>query len=1019
MFNVLSFWDDGIFPGGYSLRDILEFWWLGLILLITVTTLILGSYFFLNWLFGRMKFKEGDQEALAEYCKLRKIDKKELEGKSKEEIKEYKQERKNEEKQAFKEARGPVKNVIRWRKMRPWLIPVGVFVALFVFLAGSFLPSAAFKNLLFTLRGSHVDTYDSEVAKQAAKEAEKNVAVIEEEGLVLLKNTNDSLPLKAEGDEKIKVNIFGSCAYGLFYGNGGSGSFQTDGRVDAFPRVALKLEQAIKDEGMEINENLFNMIKNYYRNKSVSVAPSDYDIQCGFNKYNYREVVPSKAPYDYEPPVSAYNTAFSELGGKTLLEDAKEFSDTAIFCITRRGSEDEDMNLSDLQLKANETAAIEMLEANFENVIILLNVPTVIEARFLDNATIDSAIYMGHPGLTGTKAVAEALCGKINPSGHLVDTWPYDVTSAPSYQCFGNNTTLTHTGASSGKFNEYLEGIYVGYRYYVTRAKEDSNFKYEDYVQYSFGHGLSYTTFDKSITEFTIDESKQTITAVVNVKNTGSVPGKDVIQLYVNAPFNGGIEKSYYSLASFAKTNEIKPGESANYKLEIKFRDIASWSTEKGYYVLEAGDYEFSLRENVWDIAETATNNANARPMNLAEDVEFKTSYQTGKEYENIFADVEYGAGADPIQYLSRNDFEGTFKTTNQINRAAVSGKFPGGSSNATPGTSFTFQDNQIDEEVPEQGVQGDLTLKDLQNADWDDSRWEDLISQMSINDMERLIEYGGFQTVAIDSIGKIASKDYDGPGSAFHSGTGHPSEVIVACSWSTEVAKLMGESIGMEGAARGLTGWYAPGINTHRSPFGGRNFEYYSEDPLISGLMAGYTDQGCRKYGVYSYAKHFMCNDQENSRSGVFVWASEQALREIYARGFELYVDLGGIGIMSSFNCVGSWWAGANEALLTTLLREEWGFHGVVVTDYAGSNYMACNIGLRAGNDLWLTPSELSSSIDPSSVYSATPHDAVILFRRACKNILYACAHSNNVWTLEEYQAVGIDEIKKATDVS
>ena len=1001
-----SFWDKAIFPGGYSLSAIFEYWWLGLILLGVIALIGVSCYFFLNWLFGRMRFTEEDKMAFKNYRAVK--------GKEKKTI--------------AKETKGPVKNVIRWRKMRPWFIPAVAFVGIIAFAAGSVLPSAAFKNLIH--RDEVPDTYDSEAAKQAAAEAEKNVVTIEEEGLVLLKNTNNSLPLKAKaGEEKIKVNIFGSCAYGLFYGNGGSGSFQTDGRVDAFPRVALKLEQAIKDEGMEINPHLFNMIKNYYKNKSVSVAEVEYDIQCGFNKYNYKEVVPSKAPYDYEPPVSAYNKVFDELGGKSLLENAKEFSDTAIFCITRRGSEDEDMKLGDLQLKTNETAAIEMLKANFENVIILLNIPTVIEARFLENAEIDSAIYMGHPGLTGTKAVAEALCGKINPSGHLVDTWPYDVTSAPSYQCFGNDTTLSHTGASTGKFTEYSEGIYVGYRYYVTRAKEDPNFKYDDYVQYSFGHGLSYTRFDKSIIEFNVDKSKQKVSAIVEVKNIGDVAGKDVIQLYVQAPYyEGGIEKSYYSLAAFTKTNILKPTASETYKLEFSFRDIASWSKEKGYYVLEKGDYEFSVRENVWDLtltqaekesAETLTEYANVKTMKLSSNVVFKKSYQTGKKYENIFQDVEYGAGSEPIEYLSRNDFPGTFKTTSQINRAAVSGKFPGGASNMTGGRSFSFQDYLLDEDAPEQGVDNGLTLKDLQNADWDDSRWEDLISQMSINDMERLIEYGGFQTVAINSIGKIASKDYDGPGSAFHSGTGHPSEVIVACSWSTNVAKLMGESIGREGAARGLTGWYAPGINTHRSPFGGRNFEYYSEDPLISGLMAGYTDQGCRKYGVYSYAKHFLCNDQENSRSGVFVWASEQALREIYARGFELYVDLGGIGIMSSFNCVGSWWAGANEALLTTLLREEWGFHGVVVTDYAGSDYMACNIGLRAGNDLWLTPNELSSNIDPGSVYSATPHDAVVLFRRACKNILYACAHSNNVWTLEEYQAVGIEEIKKATDVS
>ncbi len=995
--RVLESFLDKPFIAGYSLRSIFEYWWIGLIILIVAAIALVGTYFLLNWLFGRMKFKEGDKETLDKYKQAPRADKKAV----------------------AKEATTPVKNVITWRKLRGWLIPVVAVVALISSAAASFLPSAAFANLVFTMNGSHVDIIDTETSRQAAAEAEKNVVTIQEEGTVLLKNTHNVLPINLEQNKK--VNIFGSCAYGLFYGNGGSGSFQTDGRVSSFPRTALKLEQAMKDEGFEINENLFNMIKNYYSSnrRTISVAPSDYNIKCGFNKYNYPEIVDSKAPYDYEPPVSAYETPFDELDGQTLLENALDFSDTAIFCITRRGSEDEDMNYSELKLKTNEIAAIDMLKENFKKVIILLNVPTVIEAEFLDDSEIDSAIYMGHPGLTGTKAIAEILAGKVNPSGHLVDTWPYDVKSAPSYQNFGNDTTLTYSsGAARGAtFTNYHEGIYVGYRYYVTAAKE-GYIDYDDEVQYSFGHGLSYTTFDKSIAEFKVDQEQQKVEVTVEVKNTGSVPGKDVIQLYTHAPYTpGGIEKSYYSLSSFQKTNIIEPGETKAYKLEFKFRDIASWSTEKGYYVLEKGDYEFSIRENVWDLAQTSVHGReNAKTYTLAEDVEFKTSYQTGKEYANIFQDVEFGGTDEKNVYLSRSDFEGTWKNTADFNRASASNAshFPGGASNNSGPNSFTLQDNQINEEVKQQEVAGTLTLRDLKDADWDDPKWESLLDQMSYGDMEKLIEYGGFQTAAVNSIGKTQTVDYDGPGSAFHSGTGHPSEVVVACSWSTDIARVMGESIGREGAARGLTGWYAPGINTHRSPFGGRNFEYYSEDPLIAGLMAGHTDQGCRKYGVYSYAKHFLCNEQERNRSGVFVWATEQALREIYARGFELYVDLGGIGIMSSFNCVGSWWAGGNKALLTTLLREEWGFHGVVVTDYAGSDYMATNIGLVAGNDLWLTPSQLGNNNKPSRLRSLLPHDGPILIRRAAKNILYACAHSNNVWTDEDYKAVDIEEVIK-----
>ncbi|MCQ2798670.1 MAG: glycoside hydrolase family 3 C-terminal domain-containing protein [Bacilli bacterium] len=978
---IYSIFDD-IKIAGYSLASIFEYWWIGLIVLVVAAAAIVGTYFMLAQVNGKQKFQPADEEVMKNYDGASKSEKKEI----------------------AKQATGPAKNVITWKQNAKWLIPTASATALVAALAVSFLPSTAFQNLMTTVSGSAVTIIDTKTSLEAAAEAEKNVVKIQEEGTVLLKNKRNTLPLAQDA----KINIFGSCAYGLFYGNGGSGSFQTDGRVKTFPRTALKLEQAIKDEGMQINDNLFNLVKNYYSSnrRTVSVAPSDYDIQCGFNKYNYSEIVASKAPYDYELPVSAYNTPFDELGGKTALEQAKEYSDTALFVVTRRGSEDEDMNYSELKLKANEIATIEMLEENFEKVIILLNVPTVIESEFLDDDEIDAAIYMGHPGLTGTKAIAEVLCGKVNPSGHLVDTWPYDVKSAPSYQNFGNDTTLTHTGASTGKFTNYQEGIYVGYRYYTTRAMVDSNFKYKDEVQYSFGHGLSYTSFEKNIVEYTNDKDEQKISLTVSVKNTGSVAGKDLVQIYTHAPYvAGGVEKAWFSLSAFQKTNLLEPGATENYKLEFTYREIASWSTAKGCYSLDKGDYEFSLRENVWDLI-----GENVKTMNLAEDIDFTTSYQTGKKYENIFQDVEWGAGAEKIQYLSRNDFEGTWKNKADIDRTAVADKFPGGSKNQTGGREFTFQDNQIDEDLPVTGEDNGLKFNDFKNAAWDDPRWEKLLNQLSVKDLQDLVDQGSFKTAKIDSIGKAGTTDYDGPSAAFHSGTGHPSEVVVACSWDTDVARIQGESIGREGASRGLTGWYAPGINMHRSPFGGRNFEYYSEDPLIAGKMAGYTNQGTMKYGVYSYAKHFLLNEQENSRAGVFCWASEQAIREIYARGFEIYCDLGGIGIMSSFNCVGSWWAGGSKALLTTLLREEWGFHGVVVTDYAGPDYMATNIGLRAGNDLWLN----KASFAAANTYSQTPHDATILMRRAAKNILYACAHSNNVWTLEDYKNVGIPEVNK-----
>ena len=382
---------------GYSLASF--DWWVD-IFVILGAILILGSiYFFLVWDFGFWRFNQDDKEAFQK----------------------YRQASKKEKKQIAKASKGRVKRVIVWKRMKPWFIPTISFVLIVTLVAVPVL-HAIWDVLGTTINGSPVDISDTETSRKTAAQAEENVVTIEEEGLVLLKNENNTLPLKANGNEKIKINIFGSCAYGLFYGNGGSGSFQTDGRVSSFPRTALKLEKALENEGFEINQNLFNMIKNYYESegKTISVKESTYDIQCGYNKYKYSEIVNSKDPCSYEPPATAYTEKiFNELGGVSLLENAKSFSDVAIFCITRRGSEDEDMKYSELALKQNEIDAIKLLENNFGTVIILLNVPTVIEASFLNDEQIDAAIYMGHPGLTGTKAVAQALIGKINPSGQI------------------------------------------------------------------------------------------------------------------------------------------------------------------------------------------------------------------------------------------------------------------------------------------------------------------------------------------------------------------------------------------------------------------------------------------------------------------------------------------------------------------------------------------------------------------------------------------------------------------------
>ncbi|MCQ2799134.1 MAG: glycoside hydrolase family 3 C-terminal domain-containing protein, partial [Bacilli bacterium] len=727
--------------------------------------------------------------------------------------------------------------------------PIVGFFALVGMLGGPVLKSN-WSNVWMAITGNAgIGAIDNESSKLAAAEAEENIVQIEKEGAVLLRNENNCLPLQ---DNK-KVNLFGAGVYGMFYGNGGSGAVQTTYRPQsAHPdRKVVKLEEAMEAEGFEINPHLFNLVKNYFpatagntdtsnsdrpSRTPYSIAPSDNKIECGVNTYAYKEIVRTCLPYNHEPEVSAYTQTYSQIeSGKTLLEDAKDFSDTAIFCISRYGTEDSDMNTSELTIKPTEKAVISMLRENFDKVIILLNVSHAMEIGDLEEMGVDAIMLIGQPGLTGNTAIAKIIGGDYNPSGKLSDTWAYSAKSAPSYQSMGNDTTQKYTN-SNEKFVEYVEGIYVGYRYYVTRGMTDSNFDYEDEVQYSFGYGKSYTTFEKWIAKQEVNKDTGKCSVTVSVKNTGNVTGKDVIELYDHAPYTERIEKSYYNLLSFKKTNEIAPGETKNYELEFTLRDMASWDTEKGYYVLEEGEYEISLRDDAWHQS-VSQGHTTAFKFNLPL-TEYKTSYQTGTEYSKQFVEAELGPSTTPIQYLKREDWTGTWTSANDLKSVALDSRH----NEQLNIHNKNWGDNNLsDLQAPATDQKNNLTLRDLKDADWDDARWEDLLDELSINDLENLVEHGGFQTAEIKSIGKAKAVDYDGPAAAFHSGSGHPCGVIVASTWNIDAAVLFGESIGKEGAASGLTGWYAPGLTIHRSPYGERNIENYTEDPLISGMMAGY----------------------------------------------------------------------------------------------------------------------------------------------------------------------------------
>ncbi len=922
-----------------------------------------------------------------------------------------------------------VRKTLKWRMSgRKVLISVGAIVMALVMVAAPVL-TTTMPYIMEALFPTNVLKPDSESAKLAIGEAKENVVKIEEEGITLLKNNEEDgapvLPLDVTKDTK--VNLFGSSVFGMLYGGGGSGVFVTNATSYGNELYATRLEDALETEGFEYNKNLYNLVANYFESKTYKITETDYDIQCQNNVFggNTKDdqgnilIDETRFPYDNEPEASAYTKTYDGLNGQTLLEEAKDYSDIAIYAVSRAGSEDGDLTYNNTLLTSREVAMINLLKENFKRVIVLINSSNTMELGALDDEGIDSVLWIGHPGLTGNTAVAGVISGRLNPSGRLVDTWAYSGKDNPASLMFGHEGTVTYSNYSN-PYQVYYEGVYLGYRYFATRGMTDDSYDYDEHVQWSFGEGMSYTTFEKKITEFEVDEENDKISLQVEVTNTGDVKGKEVVQVYFNAPYTGKVEKPYYELAGFKKTDVIEPGESFFARVEFAISDMASWDSSynggAGAYLLEAGDYNISVRDNVWDIApdaDTEDEFVNEHVYTLGADKAITTDTKTGNAVATRFADVEYGPNDSKVIYLSRSDWAGTYPTADKINRVA---------SSAVKNTNWvkSYKDNQITQKDTSEWTQGEgygLTVRDFKDKGINDTielygetyTWDDLINQMTIEDMCKLVDSQFMGTVAIDSVGKRQQGDDDGPASVSIYGVGYPSEVVVASTWEPQMGYLLGASLGKEGAAMGMTGWYAPGVNLHRAAPGGRNFEYYSEDPLISGLMCAETVKGAAKFGIYTYIKHFALNDQETERRTIQVWANEQSMRELYLRAFEIAIKEGGsIGIMSSFNFLGTTWAGGSKALMNDVLRTEWGFEGVAVTDWTNPSTMPVSAGLRAGNDLWLGANVTYGAM---KAYNETPDDVHYLLRQACKRILYATANSNGVWSTEDYKAAGIQD--------
>lgn len=800
------------------------------------------------------------------------------------------------------------------------------------------------------------------------------------------------------------------------YGGSGSGGFDTSNNKNLY--------ESLNDAGFVTNPTL----KNFYESSQsgpVRTANSS-DLDNGDNQ----KIATA------ETPQSKYTDA--------VRNSYADYSDAALVVITRIGGEGFDLpryqgdsegavslDSHYLELDQNEIDLLTAVtDGTFKRVVVVFNTPSSFEATFLKDSAyaafadkIDAAVWIGFTGSNGITALGEILNGDVNPSGRLVDTWAADFTKNPSFVNFGTGCLPDTTDKYDGGMYysvDYEEGIYVGYRYYETRGETDGEDWYNANVVYPFGYGLSYTTFDWTVGDASASEIElgTTITVPVTVKNTGSVAGKDVVQLYASAPYTlGGIEKAHKVLVGFAKTMFLQPGESETVTVSFDPYSAASYdyrdANSNGFsgYELEAGEYTLYVSRN-------AHESEKAIALKLAADVQIGTDPTTDSEVVNRYTDSENFLDSDwqLDAMLSRADWEGTWPTPQTAQQHA-------GTDRLYEEIRSEEHNNPTDfdsEEYPWFGEEPTLTLRDLLPSaeaegyepvvSYDDERWEELMMGCDEEEMIALINNGAYHTLAMESVGLPATIHGDGPSgfTCFMSkeqvnGTcQYVSEPVMASTWNINLMTELGEAIGEEGTigdkatGQPYSSIYAPGVNIHRSPFGGRCSEYFSEDPFISGMMGAAEVQGIQSRGVLPTVKHFVANEQETHRSigGDLSWLSEQALREIYLKPFEYTVKLGETrGIMTSFNRIGTRWTGGDYRLLTEILRNEWGFNGLVICDFNTiPQYMIPRMMFYAGGSLDLATQQSAMWTDCDT---SDAGDAIVLMR-AVKDVMYALVNSN-----------------------
>lgn len=719
------------------------------------------------------------------------------------------------------------------------------------------LMSAAFLLPQFTINveaaTGNIDTTIVADSLLVAKE-------IEAEGIVLLKNEDNILPLSTE----VGVNVFGCAAIDPYYGSSGSGSIKSDNMIGFY--------DALDAEGIAYNKELHDSYSSWYAKKG-----------------NHKEMPASEIDF----------------------EQANEYSDTAIIMIGRCGSEGGDLEVSELQLTADESTLVQAVATRFSDVIVLFNIVNIMEMGFLEEYdSIKGAAIIWNPGEAGMESVAKMLSGKVNPSGRLQDTIAYNVSDHPSSDNFGDFTYADE----DANFVEYEEGIYVGYRYFETFDVE---------VQYPFGYGLSYTDFEWSDIYF--ERQGENCKVTISVTNTGAVAGKDVVEVYVTVPyFAGGVEKSSIQLVSYVKTDLIAAGETSTYEVSFNIWDFASYDEdEEEAYILDAGDYIVHVAGDVENVKEDFS-------FTIDEKLIKKNDDASGAEIKNLFDD----AYTENMTVLSRTDAAGTYPSAPSAENCPVD----------ISDMDKTYPIDDYSDEIPAIGAIYEDTIL-LQDLAANPQLEDEFLDQLTLDEMINLICNCGYKTPSVNRLGIPSTNDNDGPASVkgeggllySDSGVAWPAGVCLACTWNDELAYEHGVRAGIEAKNIGTDVWYAPTANIHRNPRGGRNFEYFSEDPIVCGRMASAIVKGAQSEGLTVTVKHLVLNEQETNRWGVLTWADEQTIREIYLKPFEMAIKDGGAkGIMSAYSRLGKTWCGGNNVLLKDLLRTEWGYKYYVISDFS-----------------------------------------------------------------------------------